>query len=177
MNRRQFLQFTVALAVAAPLARLGVAPAGAQFATPPAFDPTTWVPTGAQVAEWLEYYKLAVRTGVERFNDIVATVFVEHPNPDADRELYQAAERAWTVLSSDRAAVAVSQGAGYQAGRDGQPRFNPRYTAPSNEAFGWYNSWGVGNFDYRLKRGEIKLPRSPGVTWPDGKRPLLWRDR
>jgi hypothetical protein len=64
-----------------------------------------------------------------------------------DAKLYLEAERAFHALESDRQEVAVSQGAGYAAGRDGLSRVNPSYRGPSNQAFGWYNSWAVGHFD------------------------------
>lgn len=153
MNRRQFLTYTIALAVAAPLARLSVLPTDAAESAPLPVYPDRWVPTQAEVDEWLAYYKMAVRSGVERFDHVVDTVFADTSYEERAQELllYEEAERAWRQLSADRHAVAWSQGAGYSAGRDGLPRFNERYTAASNEAFGWYNFWAVGHAD-RVRR-------------------------
>ncbi len=179
MNSRQFLSYTIALAAMAPLARVLVTaePAGAATMS---IDPAprlgaVWVPTQAEVDEWLEYYKICVQQGVEKFADIVLTV----PKPEGDDgtltdpieypRLFEAAERAFAALHSDRMAVAYSQGKGYDAGRDGLPRHCVAYTAPSNEGFGWYNMWAVGDRD---RRG-VRLPRSPGVTWPEGRRDFL----
>jgi len=178
MNRRQFLTYTVAIAAAAPFARLDIAKANAT----PAEIASAWVPTQAEVDEWLGYYKIAVQQGVERFSDVVATIFSGRPEEQPglgtrfaatveegreEHELFVKAEQAFVALESDRRAVAISQGAGYIAGRDGLPRLNPRYTGPSHEGFGWYNMWAVGDRD---RRG-VRLPHSPGVTWPEGKRP------
>ena len=186
MNRCQFLTYTVAIAAAAPFAKL-IQPSQDPVAAPlplgtPDVPPIRWIPTQAEVDEWLTYYKIAVQQGVERFSDVVATIltgrpehthdlgtrFAATPQEAIDEErLFADAERAFEALHADRMAVAISQGAGYSAGRDGLPRENLRYTGPSHEAFGWYNMWAVGDRD---RRG-IRLPRSPGVTWPPGSRP------
>lgn len=156
MNRRQFLTYTVALAVAAPLARLGVMPTDAAEGSPLPVYPDRWVPTQVEVDEWLAYYKVAVRTGVERFADVVNTVFANTGYEERAQELllYEEAERAWLQLSRDRQNVAFSQGYGYAAGLDGKPRFCGTYTGPSHEGFGWYNMWAVGHAD-RVRR-EVK---------------------
>lgn len=179
MNRRRFLQYTIALAVSAPLAKLGVVPTGAQVPTVDLHDPRLWIPTQAQVDEWLTYYKAAVGQGVRRFADIflgLPEVLDAEDGPIVvhvpDHSLYDQAERAFGLLQGDRFAVGGSQSHGYNAGREGQPRFNPLYTAPSNESFGWYNGWATGNFDYLWRRGEVTLPRSPGVTRPHAKSSL-----
>jgi hypothetical protein len=180
MNRRRFLQFTIALAVAAPIARLLVTVEPASDATVP-MPPgpqlgAVWIPTQAEVDEWLDYYKICVQQGCERFQDLMRVVYAVESDDegapiftdtDMSLENYRQAERGYTALAADRYAVAMSQGAGYAAGRDGLPRHTVAYTAPSNEAFGWYNMWAVGDAD---RRG-VRLPRSPGVTWPDGRRP------
>jgi hypothetical protein len=59
MNRRQFLQYTVALAAAASITRLIV---GSSALAGEAL-PEAWIPTQAEVDEWLTYYKLSVRQG------------------------------------------------------------------------------------------------------------------
>ncbi len=182
MNRRRFLQFTIALAATAPIARVllaNEAVAGATLTIAP--EPplgAVWVPTQAEVDEWLEYYKICVREGCEKFADIMKTVYYHETDdgvltasgPEVD--LHDQAERAFNALHSDRMAVAFSQGQGYSAGRDGLPRHNVAYKAPSNEGFGWFNMWAVGDRD---RRG-IRLPRSPGVTWPDRERPIYRND-
>lgn len=162
MNRRQFLTYTVALAVAAPFAKMiTVADTGAMIPTPPAQpDPRVWVPTQTEVDEWLEYYKLSVWNGHRSLAHLMGNQafsiqsYDEFPSIAGSKEeveLFEAAERAFRQLEHDRNAVSVSQGVGYDAGREGLPRFNALYTAPSNEAFGWYNYWAVGNAD-RLRR-------------------------
>jgi len=175
VNRRQFLAYTIAIGAAAPFARM-IQPAEAQPAV--AMPPILWSPTQAEVDEWLAYYKIAVRQGVERFADIVQgapeILIGDDGKPYVvnvvDQHLFEEAERAFHRLDHDRQAVAWSQGQGYYAGRNGLPRENPRYTGPSHEAFGWYNMWAVGDRD---RRG-VRLPRSPGVTWPEGRRPNPW---
>lgn len=158
VNRRQFLEFTVALAAAASLTRL----VGEQQALGAA-RLLPWIPTQVQVDEWLEHYKICTQQGVSHFKDIMATVFSGRPEPTADGlgvrwtatledtqaelTLYLEAERAFHLLESDRQAVAVSQGEGYWAGREGESRNNPKYLGLSNEAFGWYNGWAVGHAD------------------------------
>jgi hypothetical protein len=163
MNRRQFLQYTVALAAAASITRLVV---GTSALAGEAL-PEPWIPTQAEVDEWLEYYKLSVRTGVKSFNDIVCGASNAEPwlgiaQNRSDWELYREAEAAFLRLESDRRDVAITQGEGYAAGRDGRPRLNECFRGPSNQAFGWYNYWAVGDAD---RRG-VRLPHSPGVIWP-----------
>lgn len=148
MNRRQFLQFTVALAASASITRLVVGTSVLEGVPPPA----PWIPTQAEVDEWLDYYKIAVRAGCQSFSDIVSGAANAEPwlgmaQNQADWTLYREAEKAFAALARDRQAVSMSQGDGYWAGREGEPRCNPVYTGPSNEAFGWYNSWAVGHFD------------------------------
>lgn len=152
MNRRRFLQFTVALAVAAPLAHRFLLAPGVM----PDLLPERWIPTNAQVAEWLEYYKLYVRAGCEKFADVVKAAFAGEPmdlQQVADEfEFFDAAERAFMQLNGDRSAVGGSQGLGYDAGRGGLPRFSQAFTGPSNAGFAWYNGWAVGHFDRTRKR-------------------------
>lgn len=172
MTRRRFLQLTVVLAACAPIARLtspfAVAdPVGTPAPTASLFG---WVPDQAQVDEWLTYYKIAVQSGHRRFVDIMAKSFADQ-RVDETLEMYGQAEHAFNAIEDDRFRVAISQGAGYEQGRQGLPRVNPRYSAASNEAFGWYNGWATGYLDYQVARGAVKLPRSPGVTWPAGSRP------
>lgn len=151
MNRRRFLQLSIALAACAPIAHLRPDDIGKVAPDVPVVP--GWEPTQADVNEWLVYYKIAVRQGVERFHTVMAKNFVtDTPEETAEElDLYKQAEAAFDALEADRGNVAWSQGAGYAAGRDGHPRENPRYTAASNEAFGWYNGWAVGHQD-RLRK-------------------------
>lgn len=175
MNRRRFLQYTIALAATAPLSTLGLVSFEGGQLPPVPLNPSIWVPTQAEVDEWLTYYKLAVRQGCERFVDVVLGVPAETLEQEtgphvefkvADQALFDAAEHAFLALEGDRRRVGVAQGFGYAYGRDGHPRFNAALTAPSNESLAWYNGWATGNLDYRWWRGEVKLPRSPGVSGP-----------
>jgi hypothetical protein len=146
MNRRQFLKYTVALAVAAPLAKISlIAPAGAAALPAPA-----WTPTAAEVHEWLQYYKVTMTTGHMKFADAVATLLNDTPTPVQTAEevaLFQEAERAFSKLEADRGHVGWAHGAGYQVGRHGGARRNDHYTGPSNEGYSWYNGWLVGHND------------------------------
>jgi hypothetical protein len=152
MNRRQFLQYTVALAVAAPLAHLAMLPE-AQSAPLAAVE---WVPTEAEVNEWLQYYKLSLKVGHEKFADAVGGLFdaqrgigITHEEDEIthDPALFREAERAFNALERDRGNVAWSQGAGYNCGRDGGARRHMSFSGPSNEGFAWHNGWLVGNND------------------------------
>jgi hypothetical protein len=155
MNRRQFLQYTVALAVAAPLAHLGPFPTAVSAVAPQPAAPAQWIPTEDEVHEWLQYYKMTLQVGHTKFADAVGGLFnaqggaVPHGKDEIphDPALFLEAERAFNALERDRGNVAWSQGAGYTQGRDDLPRYNSRFTAPSNEGFAWYNGWLVGNND------------------------------
>jgi hypothetical protein len=166
VNRRRFLQFTIALAACAPIAHLPSAldKDEAALAAPSEWLPTGWVPSQDQVDEWLTYYKMIVSSGCARFGDVMNTLFADMSAEDRQRELdlLRQAEYSFHQLEHDRAMVAVSQGAGYAVGREGLRRCNPDYSAASNEAFGWYNGWAQGSLDYH----RVKLPRSTGVTRP-----------
>jgi hypothetical protein len=157
MNRRQFLQYTVALAAAAPFAKIALLPE-AQSAPLPVVE---WIPTPEQVLEWLEYYKLALKVGHTKFSDALANTFTGKPVPTkdglgihwtstledtrAELKLFQEAERAFKALEDDRGRVGYAQGDGYALGRVGAARRTMLYTGPSNEGFAWYNGWDVGH--------------------------------
>lgn len=149
MNRRRFLQFTIALAAAA------VVPASVLDA---ARETTTkrWVPVQAQVDEWLQWYKLTTDRRHKRFVDIALYAFPDEPEStvaegEAEHRLFSAAEGSFEVLQQTREAVADAQGRGYIAGRDGLPRFSGDYVEQSSPGFAWYNGWNVG-FNDRLGR-------------------------
>jgi hypothetical protein len=152
MNRRRFLQFTIALAIAAPLAKLGVQPLGDQEPQPTG-APTEWIPTQAEVNEWMVYYKLAVKGGFESFAKTLERAFNTETVAQTleDLELFKAGEKAFDDLHADRICTGFGQGMGYTRGRDGKPRYNPYFTGPSNEGFGWYFGWAVGNHDRERK--------------------------
>lgn len=156
MNRRAFLQFTIALAVAAPLAHLGL-PAYADPALPRSPPRSAWEPTPEEVHEWLQYYKRVTSAKAQDFHSVMATAFDQDDMPLSvertrqELEMYEEAQRAYWCLEGDRRGVGPAQGDGYFAGRSGQARSNPRYLGPSNEGFAWFNGWTIGNND-RLGR-------------------------
>lgn len=150
MNRRQFLQYTIALAAAAPLARIALLPE-AQAAPLPVVE---WVPTEAEVREWLQYYKLTVKMGSQKFHDAVGGLFNAQEFLDRadivttiDPALFLQAERSFESLEHDRHCVAYYQGQGYGEGRLGAARRNMAFTGPSNAGFAWYNGWLLGHND------------------------------
>jgi hypothetical protein len=152
MNRRQFLQLTVAIAAASALP--AVMPPNAVVVLPPADE--IWIPTVLQVAEWLEYYKLTVKHAHERFADIVLGLATEGDDPLELERIFASAEHDFNLMEGERRRVGWEQGSGYNAGRTGQPRANPKLLKPSHPGFGWYNYWAIGDYDRRWKLG---LPR------------------
>lgn len=72
-------------------------------------------------------------------------------DPMEDVALYREAEAAFAQLERDRSMVGFAQGMGYQSGREGRERRNALYTGPSNEGFGWYNGWNIGNNNQRRR--------------------------
>lgn len=153
MNRRQFLQYTVALAVAAPLAKLAIMPTDAAVASPAPLYPPAWIPTEAAVHEWLQYYKITVQHGAMRFHEIVQQSFTGEPSLANTREelgLFEEAERAYAKMEGDRGRVGYAAGHGYAAGKaspNGVRPGNAAFTGPSNEGYAWHNGWIVGQND------------------------------
>lgn len=154
MNRRQFLQYTVALAVAAPLAKLTLLPANEAVATMLQQPyPPEWIPTETEVHEWLQYYKITVQHGAMRFHDLVQRSFTSEPSLANTREelgLFEEAERAYDKTEYDRGRVGYAAGQGYGLGRtsaNGIRPGNAAFTGPSNEGFAWHNGWIVGHND------------------------------
>lgn len=161
MNRRRFLELTIAFAAAAELPSITQAHAPAE----------RWIPTEAEVAEWLEYHKVAVRIAHEDFSAAVEAAFAVggDGNPLAagakrveELQIFEEAERAFNNMAAVRVSVSVAQGWGYRAGREGLPRCEPRYEQASYAGYGWYNGWEVGNFDYLWRTGLVCLMPSPG---------------
>lgn len=169
MNRRQFIKFTAALAAASAGSLMPSSPPEAALPVPVP-PPVQWIPTQAEVDWWLEYYKLCVTAQAQTLTQALANSFtvtdIDAIVSAEDVKALAAAEKAWGALEAQRQRVGWVQGQGYAAGRYGAERFNPLYKGPSHPAFAWYNSWAVGNFDLRWTRGEVSLPRSPGVTFP-----------
>lgn len=160
MNRRRFLQYTIALAGAAATAKLGIPLTQASADVLPEIPPA-WTPTPEEVHEWLQYRKRFVWAGARDFHSMVAGAFDLEDDTfptvaqsESELALYQQGERAYRDLESDRMGVASALGWGYCAGRDNLPRLNPRYTGPSNEGFAWHNGWIVGNND---RLGKVTL--------------------
>ena len=139
ISRRQFIQLTVALAVAAPMAFRAAEAIAA---------PHPWVPTQAEVDQRLDYYRTYVTKGSKSFQQIVLGI----PEPSdlltqQDWKDLRSAETAFAKLESDRASVAHAFIEGYDAGRAGLARENTEFTGPSNRGFAWYNYWQVGAND------------------------------
>jgi hypothetical protein len=165
MSRRRFLKITVSMAAIAALPNLP-GPWRSNL-LPPIGE--IWVPTVAEVAEWLEYYKLAMHGATKRFADIIDALGTREGETDVQfRAEFQTAEDDFLALTEAREAVAFQQGAGYGAGRDGRPRLNHQFLRASHEAFGWYNYWAIGDYDRRRFYG---LPRI-GKTLEDEYRAL-----
>lgn len=156
MNRRAFLQYTIALAAAASTAHLGIPMDQASADVLPAIPPA-WTPTAEEVHEWLQYRKRFVWASSLDFHSMMATAFDNDGGFPSEGEsalehsMFQQAEKAYNDLETDRQGVAPAIGYGYCAGRDNLPRLAPQYTGPSNEGFAWHNGWIVGNND-RLRR-------------------------
>lgn len=154
MNRRQFLQYTIALAAAASTAKLAlpITQASADV-LPPA--PPAWTPTPEAVHEWLQYRKRFVWARSRDFHSMMADAFdhnddLHYPTRGetaVEHDLFKQGEDAYRSLESDRNGVSAALGYGYCAGRDNLPRLNPNFTGPSNEGFAWHNGWLVGNND------------------------------
>jgi hypothetical protein len=164
LSRRRFFQLTLACAgtITVPVAVVSAAPAKTILGDPidpPA--PTPWVPSEAEVAEWLQYYKWSVQKRFEEVTHVMQTnpenfqgshlTEIEHTLVrDGDVlsvvEVKQF-EEAFGALEADRAAVGSAQGWGYEAGRAGAPRVRVSAHGPSNANFAWYNGWDTGEFD------------------------------
>lgn len=150
MNRRRFLQFTIALAVAAPLAKLSLLP---EAVAAPVGTPLNWSPTAEEVHEWLQYYKLTLTVGHQKFADAIGGLFnAQGFDPEPAEQLispeeFLEAERAFKALEADRGYIGGAHNHGYMVGRNGGVRRNDHYTGPSNEGFSWYNGWLVGHND------------------------------
>lgn len=132
MNRRQFLQFTVALGVAATL---------------PIDFPANyrWIPTADEVDEWLEYYKICITFGRQKkFAQIIGEAFRGEVEAQ-DRELLKAAETEFARLGE--LPFDCRPYSAYEAGINGLPRYCGDFTGPSHRAFAWYNGWRIGNDD------------------------------
>jgi ribosome modulation factor len=144
VNRRQFLQFTVALGVAAAL--------------PAAFPATyRWIPTDEEVDRWLEYYKICRTTGQQKsFAKIVGEAFPGEMDAQ-ERKLLRAAETEFARLGE--LPLDCRPHSAYEAGINGLPRYCGDFTVPSHRAFAWYNGWRIGNDD-RLWREMKKARRS-----------------
>lgn len=185
ISRRRFIQATFALAA---LPAIGVV----TFEQMPA-APKLWIPTEAQVGEWLEWYKASVQTAfIGHVRDFFPGDVVLPPEPDFvplyDNRFFHARvepvemttctieqfDKALAKLEAGRMEVGMHQGGGYEAGRRGDVRECAAYERPSACGFAWHNGWMTGNLDYRFARGEYKPPRSPGVTWPNGKPKPRW---
>lgn len=156
MNRRQFLQITVAMAATAamPIHR------GSELA--PVLPPPDeiWIPTVPEVAQWLEYYKLTVAQAGQRFSDIVLGLATDGDDPEVLARDFAHAERDFERMEGERMRVARENYSGYDAGRSGRPRANPRFLKPSHPGFAWYNYWAVGDYDRRWKEGLPRLGRT-----------------
>jgi hypothetical protein len=192
INRRQFIGMTFALAAAsAVLLAVAAAPPvpleGAANIPIPETQIRTWWPTEAEVAGWLEWYKAWIGNHhtIEKLADCFPMELVTFEDGSQSALMYQSQpvvfmseqntvktledfERALCTLDHTRHEVGYHQGLGYEAGRRGESRECRTYQAPSNHGFAWYNGWAQGNLDYRWKRGEVKLERSPGVYFPPG---------
>lgn len=157
ITRRRFLQLTVALAVAAPLAKLSLMPPTEATALSLA-QRAIWTPTPEEVHEWLQYYKTSLKVGHMKFQDAIGGIFNAQgfaPDPaevSVSPDEFLEAERAFHALEGDRYRVGRAHATGYDTGRYGGERRNDHYTGPSNEGFSWYNGWLVG---YNDKHGRI----------------------
>lgn len=161
MNRRRFLQITVAIAAAAALpavVRRDALVVDGVTVMPAADE--IWIPTVPQVAEWLEYYKLTVAAAHQRFADIVLGLAADGDDPVALERDFADAERDFNAMEGERRRVAHENYSGYDAGRSGRPRANPRFAKASHPAFAWYNYWAVGDYDRRWKLGLPRLGRT-----------------
>jgi hypothetical protein len=159
MSRRRFLQMTVSLAAVS--AAGGFVAGELAPSKVPAIAPALgaiWVPTVAEVAEWLEYYKLCVTGSHRRFAQIIESLGTGPGETDAEfTKEFSMAERDFYRFESERRRVAYEQGSGYNAGLSGAPRHSVAFKYPSHPGFGWYNYWALGDFDRRRALG---LPRS-----------------
>lgn len=183
LTRRRFIQLTSLLAgaISIPAAASMIPVTSAKTILGDPIDtpiPAPWVPTQAEVDEWLAYYKLTVDKRFHAATDYLLVV----PAGDYDtKEIIATVEeierfqRDFAILEGDRQAVGKTQGDGYAAGRNGMPRAFIDAHGPSNANFGWYNGWALGDYDRRWRAGEVKLARSPGMNWPEGKRPNPFR--
>lgn len=169
MNRRRFLQITVAMAAVTQLPSLVAR--DPIISLPPPDE--IWIPTVGQVAEWLEYYKLTVSAAHRRFADMVLGLAADGDDPAELLRTFESAERDFDLMESERGQVGLQQGWGYQAGFDGLPRANPRFLKPSHCGFGWYNYWAVGDYDRRRKLGLPRLGRTLEEEYLHQRRALL----
>jgi hypothetical protein len=156
ISRRRFLQLTVSLAACAaapPIVRAAIEPSDVTI------GPDRWIPTVAEVAEWLEYYKFTLWAAGLRFQQMIDELG-DDGDPVALVQEFQTAERDFLALDKERRAVAWQQDSGYVAGRSGKPRCNPLLLKPSHPGFGWFNYWAVGDYDRRRKLGLPRLGRT-----------------
>lgn len=152
MSRRRFLQITVSMVAVGTMPAL--VPGDSIVRVPPPDE--IWIPTVLEVAEWLEYYKLTVTHANQRFTDIMLNLATENDDPAELERIFSSAEADFNLMQGERQRVAGEQYSGYEAGRGGRPRANPRFLKPSHPGFGWYNYWAVGDYDRRRK---LRLPR------------------
>lgn len=155
MSRRRFLQLTVSIAAAAALPTLLDRARAGEPCPPPEELAAFWVPTVPEVAEWLEYYKLTVGAAHRRFADILLSL----PDESGDtfhfdfEKTFAECERDFNLMENARRDIGREQYSGYNAGRTGLPRTNPRFRVASHPGFGWYNYWAVGDYDRRWDNG------------------------
>lgn len=139
-----------------------------------------WPPTQEEVGRWLAEYKKwcsgnqplppGMRAGGgDQFGGEELRVG-RGGQPDAATRLWmdqlEAFERDYASYERFRRTIGEEHGRGYEAGRQGMGREGLPHKERTHETYSWLNGWAVGNFDYRWRRGEVQLPRSPGVTWP-----------
>jgi hypothetical protein len=202
LSRRAFLKLSVQMtAVLAAGVDLGYAES---VAIPPPTAATVdlatggWIPTTAEVGNWLTWYKAwvsgqfpnvqelfpeesyVVRWQKGRIEDddfVTGEQTLWRPVDQHPEDMIigvREFETAMAKLESTRVDVGWAQGSGYEAGRRGDSRESRSYHGPCNEGFAWYNGWAQGNLDYRRRIGQLEAHERPernrGVTWPVGHR-------
>jgi hypothetical protein len=168
MNRRAFIEITMAFAAAVPVAVIA-----ADASIVPAPPPARWTPTPEEVALWLEYYqayRAKLRPDIHDISTPVQQLYNKHGHevggprevPEDPMTLlakFQAFEMAFEMQEHDRNQVAVQFIAGYEAGRDGAERYCGRFERPSNSAYAWYHYWQVGHEDHLYALAKLKSRR------------------
>lgn len=140
--------------------------------------PPPWPPEQAEVDRWLAAYKLwtvnkqpqppgMTMGGGDQFEKLELRLG-KGAHPDAASQYWmdqmRLFEDSYGAYERFRRSIGQAHGLGYDAGRANAPRESLPFTERTHEVYSWLNGWAVGNLDYRFRRGELQLPRSPGVT-------------